>query len=131
LALGAVGGWEHGLGIADFVCFVSSEIALVCGWRGAAIRGDLLVGCGGACEEIARVLEGGVVVRALGAKRVALEPLGFCSGDRRVGAGGAARADPASTRRRGRRPRAWGQARGPRTTRSRPRRSWSGMWGVV
>ena len=44
-------------------------------------------------------------------------------GDRIVGTGAPPRADRAITRRRGRRPRAWGEARGPRTTQSRPLRS--------
>jgi hypothetical protein len=43
--------------------------------------------------------------------------------DRGVGTGAPQRADRAITRRRGRRPRAWGEARGPRTSQSRPRRS--------
>ena len=39
------------------------------------------------------------------------------------GLGAAPRVDRAITRRRGRRPRAWGEARGPRASRSRPLRS--------
>jgi hypothetical protein len=42
--------------------------------------------------------------------------------DRIVGTGAPPRPDRAITRRRGRRPRAWGEARGPRTTESRPLR---------
>jgi hypothetical protein len=61
--------------ITDFARFANSEIALLCGWQGAATHGDLLVGSGGSHEEIARLLEGGVVGHALGAKRVALGPL--------------------------------------------------------
>jgi hypothetical protein len=41
--------------------FINSEIALLCGWQGAATRGDLLVGSGGTHQEIARLLEGGLV----------------------------------------------------------------------
>lgn len=119
--LNAVGVWKHGLQITDFARFINSEIALLRGWPGAATHGDLLVGSGGTYEEIARPLEGGVVGRALHLPlRAALEPLGLSSGDRCVGARAPARADPAVTRRRGRRPRAWGEARGPRAVRSRP-----------
>ena len=122
--LDAVGGWKLGLLITDFARFINSEIALLCEWQGAATHGDLLVGSGGTYEEIARPLEGGVVGRALHLpQRAALEPNGPSSGDRRVGARVPARAGRAIARRRGRRPRAWGEARGPRTTQSRPLRS--------
>jgi hypothetical protein len=117
----AVSGWKHGLQIKDFARFINSEIALLCGWQGAATHGDLLVGSRGTYEEIARPLDGGVVGPALHLPlRAALERLGLSSGDRRVGAVAPARADPAITRRRGRRPRAWGEARGPRAAQSRP-----------
>ncbi len=120
----AVSGWKHGLLITDFARFITSEIALLCEWQGAATHGDLLVGSGGTYEEIARPLEGGVVGRALHLRqRAALEPLDPSSGDRRVRTRAPARADRAITRRRGRRPRAWREARGPRTTQSRPLRS--------
>ena len=119
--LDAVSGWKHGLLITDFARFINSEIALLCGWQGAATHGDLLVGSGGTYEEIARPLEGGFVGRALHLpQRAALEPLDPSSGDRLVGTGVPPRADRAITRRRGRRPRAWGEARGPRTAQSRP-----------
>jgi hypothetical protein len=121
--LNPVGGWKHGLQITDFARFINSAIALLRGWQGAATHGDLLVGSGGTYEEIARPLEGGVVGRALHLPlRAALEALDLSSGDRRVGARAPARADPAITRRRGRRPRAWGEARGPRAAQSRPLR---------
>jgi len=64
--------------ITDFARFINSEIALLCGWQGAANRGDLLVGSGGTHEEIARPLEGGFVGRALHrlpTQRAAFEPL--------------------------------------------------------
>ena len=119
--LNAVGGSKLGLLITDFARFINSEIAVLCEWQGAATHGDLLVGSGGTYEEIARPLEGGVVGRALHLPQcAALEPNDSSSGDRRVGAKAPARADRAITRRRGRRPRAWGEARGPRTTQSRP-----------
>ena len=122
--LNAVGGWKLGLLITDFARFSNSEIALLCEWQGAATHGDLLVGSGGTYEEIARLLEGGVVGRALHLpQRAALEPNDPSSGDRRVGARAPARADRTIPRRRGRRPRARGEARGPRTTQSRPLRS--------
>jgi hypothetical protein len=121
--LNAVSGWKLGLRITDFARFINSEIALLCGRQGAATHGDVLVGSGGTQKEIARPREGGVVGQARGAKRVAVEPLDPSPGDRRVGAGVPPRADRATTRRRGRRPRAWGEARGPRTTQPRPLRS--------
>ena len=124
--LNAFIGWKLGLLITDFARFINSEIALLCGRQGAATHGDLLVGSGGgAHEEIARALEGGFVGRALRlhAERTALEPLDPSLGDRLVGTGAPPRAERAITRRRGRRPRAWGEARGPRTTQSRPLRS--------
>jgi hypothetical protein len=123
-SLNAVGGWKHGLLITDFAGVVNSEIALLCEWEGAATHGDLLVGSGGTYEEIARLLEGGFVGRALPLpQRAALEPLDPSSGDRLVGTGASPRADRAITRRRDCRPRAWGEARGPRNTRSRSMRS--------
>jgi hypothetical protein len=112
-----------GLLIIDPARIINSEIAPFCGRQGAATRGGLLVASGGTHEEIARLLERGLVGHALGAKRVALEPLDPSPGDRRVGAGAPPRADRATTRRRGRRPRAWGEARGPRTPQSLPLRS--------
>lgn len=119
-----VAGWARDRLITDFARFINSEIALLCGWRGAATHRDLLVGSGGTYQEIARALEGGVVGRALHLPlRAALEPLDRYSGDRRVGARAPARAERATTRRRGRRPRAWGEARGSRPTQSRPLRS--------
>jgi hypothetical protein len=120
-----VSGWKLGLLITDFARIINSEIALLCGRQGAATRGYLLVGSGGTHEEIARLLEGGFVGRALrlDAQRAALESLDSSSGDRHVGTGVPPRADRAITRRRGRRPRAWGEARGPRTAQSRPLRS--------
>ena len=126
LTLDAVSGWKLGLLITDFARFINSEIALLCGWQGAATRGDLLVGSGGTHEEIARLLEGGFVGRALHrlpTQRAAFEPLDRSSGDRPMGTGVPPRADRAVIRRRGRRPRAWGEARGPRTTQSLPLRS--------
>ena len=63
--LNAVSGWKLGLLITDFARFINSEIALLCGRQGAATHGDLLVGSGGTHEEIARLLEGGFVGRAL------------------------------------------------------------------
>jgi hypothetical protein len=121
--LNAVKGWKLGRQITDFARFINSEIGLLCGRQGAATHGDLLVGSGGTHEENARLLEGGFVGRALGlrAECTALEPLDPSSGDRLVGTGAPPRADRAITRRRGRRPRAWGEARGPRTTQSRLR----------
>jgi hypothetical protein len=122
--LNAVSGWKLGLQITNFARFINSEIALLCGRQGAATHGDLLVGSGGTDGEIARLLEGGFVGRALRlhAQRAALEPLDPCSGDRLVGTGAPPRADRAITRRRSRRPRAWGEARGPRTTQPLPLR---------
>jgi hypothetical protein len=76
--LDAVSGWKLGLLTTDFARFINSEIALLCGWQGAANRGDLLVGSGGTHEEIARPLEGGFVGRALHRlppQRAAFEPL--------------------------------------------------------
>jgi hypothetical protein len=49
----AVTGWKHGLLITDFARFITSEIALLCEWRGSGSHGDLLVGSGGTYEEIA------------------------------------------------------------------------------
>jgi hypothetical protein len=122
--LNAVGGWKHGLLIADFARFITSEIALTCEWQGATTPGNLPVGSGGTHEEIARPLEGGVVGRALHLpQRAALDPLDPSSGDHRVEARAPAQADRAITRRRARRPRAWGEARVPRSTQSRPPRS--------
>jgi hypothetical protein len=123
--LNAVSGFKLGLLITDFPRFINSEIALPCGRHGAAIYGDVLVGSGGTYEEIARLLEGGLVRRALcpHAQRTALEPLVPSSGDRHVGTGACPRLDRAITPRRGRRPRAWGEARGPRTAQSMPLRS--------
>ena len=121
--LNAVSSWSPGLLITDSARIINSEIALFCGRQGAATRGGLLVASGGTHEEFARLLEGGLVGHALGAKRVALEPLDPFPGDRRVGAGAPPRADRATTRRRARRPRAWGEARGLRTTQWLPLRS--------
>jgi hypothetical protein len=123
--LNAVSGWKLGLLITDFTRFINSEIALLCGRQGAATHGDLLVGSVGTHEETARPLEGGFGGRALrlSAQRAPLEPLDRSSGDRLVGTGAPPRADRAITRKRGRRPRAWGEARGPRTTQPRPLRS--------
>jgi hypothetical protein len=122
--LDAVSGWTLGLVITDFARFINFDIALLCWWQGAATHGDLLVGSGGTYEEIARPLEEGFVGRPRRVpQRVALEPLESFSGDRRVGTGVPARADRAIPRSRGRRPRAWGEARGPRTTPPRPLRS--------
>jgi hypothetical protein len=119
--LNAVSGWKHGLVITHFARFINSKIALRCEWQGATTHGDPLVGSGGTHEEIARALEGGFVGRALHLpQRAALEPLDPSSGDRLVGSGVPPRADRAITRRRGRRPRAWGEARGPQTSQSRP-----------
>jgi hypothetical protein len=118
--LDAVSGWKLGIQITDFARFINSEVALLCGWQGAATRRDLLVGPGGTYEEIARPLEGGFVGRALNLpQHAALEPLDRSSGGRRVGTGVSLRADRAITRRKGRRPPAWGEARGPRTAQSR------------
>ena len=104
--------------------FINSETALLCEWQGAATHGDLLVGSGGTYEEIARPLEGGFVGHALHLpQRAALEPLDPSSRARHVGTGIPPRAGRAIARRRGRRPRAWGGARGPRHTQSRPLRS--------
>ncbi len=119
--LDAVSGWKHGLAMTHFARFINSEIAPLCEWQGATTHGDLLVGSGGTYEEIARALEGGFVGRALHLpQRAALESLDPSSGDRLVGAGVPSRADRAITRRRDRWPRAWGEARGPRTTQSQP-----------
>jgi hypothetical protein len=120
--LDAVSGWKLDLVITDFARFSNSETALLCEGQGAAMHGDLLVGTGGAREEMARLLEGGFVGRArrVPAQRAALDPLDASSGDLLVGTGVPPRADRGITRRRGRRPRAWGGARGPRTTQSRP-----------
>jgi len=120
--LNAVSGSKLGLQITDFARFINSEIALLCGRQGAATHGDLLVGSGGTHEETTRLLEGGLVGRALRlhAQRAALEPRGSSSDDRLVGTGGPPRADRTITQRRTRRPRAWGEARGPRTTQSLP-----------
>jgi hypothetical protein len=121
--LNAVSGWKPGRLIIDFARFINSEIALLCGWQGAATPGDLLVGSGGTHEETARALEGGLVGRALHLpQRAALELRDSSTGGALVGNGAPARADRAITRTRGRRPRAWGE-RGPRTTPSRPLRS--------
>ena len=121
--LNAVSGWKPGRLIIDSARFINSEIALLCGWQGAATPGDPLVGSGGTHEETARALEGGVVGRAPPLpQRAALEPLDPSSGDRRLVARALPRADRAVTRTRGRRPRAWGE-RGPRPTHSRPLRS--------
>lgn len=120
--LNAVSSWRLGLLITDSARFINSEIASFCGRPGAATHGGLLVGSEGTHEEIARLLDGGLVGHALGAKRVALEPLDPSSGDGPVRTGALPRADRAITRRRGRRPRAWGEAHGPRTTQSRPLR---------
>jgi hypothetical protein len=121
--LNAVSSWRLGLLITDFARLINSEIALLRGRQGAATHWERLVASGGTHEEIARPLDGGVVGHALGAKRVALEPLDPSPGDRRVRAGASPRADRATTRRRGCRPRAWGEARGRRTTQSLPLRS--------
>ena len=121
--LKAVSSWRLGLPITDSARFINSEIALFCGRQGAATHGGLLVGSWSTHEEIARLLEGGLVGHALGAKRVALEPFDPSPGDRRVGAGASPRADRASTRRRARRPRASREARGRRTTQLLPLRS--------
>jgi hypothetical protein len=120
--LNAVSGWKPGLLITDFARFINFEIALTCGRQGAATQGDLLGGSGGTHEEIARALEERFVGRALrlDAPRAALEPLDPSSGDRLVRTGAPPRADRAIRRGRSRRPRAWGEARGPRTTPSRP-----------
>jgi hypothetical protein len=119
--LNPVGGWKHGLQITDFARFINSAIALLRGWQGAATHGDLLVGSGGTHQEIARQLEGGFVGRALRhAQRAALELLDAASGDRLVGTAVPPGADRAITCRRGRCPRAWGEACGPRTNQSRP-----------
>src|ERR1700733_3183216 len=116
----AVSGWKLCLVITYFPRYINSEIAVLCGWRGAATHADLLVGPGGTHEEIARQLEGGFVGRALRhAQRAALELLDSASGDRLVGSGVPSGAARAITRRRGRRSRAWGEARGPRTAQSR------------
>jgi hypothetical protein len=123
LPLVAVSGWKLGLLITDFARFINSEIAPLWGRQRVATHGDLFVGSGGSDEEMARPLEGGFVGRGLHrlpAQRTALDP---ASGDRLVGTGASPRADRAVTRRRDCRPRAWGEARGPRTTRSRPLRS--------
>ena len=122
--LNAVSGRKHGLLITDFARFINSEIALLCEWQGAATHGALLVGSGGTGEEIARPLEGGLVGRALHLpQRAALEPPYPSSGDRRMRVRAPAREDRAITRRTGRRPRAWCEARGARTAQSRPPRS--------
>ena len=121
--LNAVSSSRLGLPITDSARFINSEIALFRGRQGAATHGGLLVGSWSTHEEITRLLEGGLVGHALGAKRVAVEPLDPSPGDRRVGAGASPRADRASTRRRARRPRAWGEARGRRTTQLLPLRS--------
>jgi hypothetical protein len=121
--LNAVSGWKLGLRITDFARFINSEIALLCGRQGAAAHGDVLVGSGGTQGRSRDHAKKGSSAQALGAKRVAVEPLDPSPGDRRVGAGVPPRADRRTTRRRGRRPRAWGEARGPRTTQPRPLRS--------
>jgi hypothetical protein len=118
--LNALSGWKLGLLITDFARFINSEIALSFERRGAATHEDLPVGSGGTHEEIARPLEGRFVGRALRlhAQRAALEPLDPSSGDRLVRTGAPPRADRAITRRRGRRPCAWGEPHGPRTAQS-------------
>lgn len=57
------------------------------------------------------------------AQRAPLEPLDPSSCDRLVGTGAPPRADRAITQWRACQPRAWGEARGPRTTQSLPLRS--------
>ena len=94
--LDAVSGWKLDLLITDFARFSNSETALLCEWQGAAMHGDLLVGTGGAREEIARLLEGGFVGRALHRlppQRAAFEPLDRSSRDRIVRTGIPPRAD--------------------------------------
>jgi hypothetical protein len=119
--LDALSGWKLGLVITYFARFINSEIAVLCGWQGAATHGDLLVGSGGTHQEIARQLERGFVGRALRhAQRAALELRDAASGDRLMGTAVSSGADRPITRRRGRRPRAWGEACGPRTNQSRP-----------
>jgi hypothetical protein len=116
-SLNAVSGWKLRLA-TDFARFINSEIALLCGGQGAANRVALLVGPGGTVEEIARPLEGGFVGRALHlyAQRAAHRTARPLLGRSTCGDWGVPRADRAITRRRRRRPRAWGEARGPRTT---------------
>ena len=122
--LNAVSGWKLGL-VTDFARFINSEIALLCGGQGAATRVDLLVGSGGTLEEIARPLEGGFVGRAPGlyAQRAAHRTARSLRGRSPCGDWGLPGADRAISGRRRRRPRAWGEARGPRTTQPRPLRS--------
>jgi len=121
--LNAVSGWKLGL-VTDFARFINSEIALLCGRQGAATREDLLVGSGGTYEENARPLEGGFVGRALRlhAQRAARRTARSLLVRSPCEDWGLPRCDCAIARRRGPRPRAWGEARGPRTTRQRPLR---------
>jgi hypothetical protein len=67
--------------------------------------------------DFARFINSGFALRA------SLEPLDPSSGDRRVRTGAPPRSDRPIMRRRARRPRAWGEARGPRTSQSLPLRS--------
>jgi hypothetical protein len=121
--LNAVSGWKLGL-VTDFARFINFEIALLCGGQGAATHVDLLVGSGGTLEEIARPLEGGFVGRAPGlyAQRAAHRTARSLRGRSPCGDWGLPRADRAISGRRRRRPRDWGEARGPRTTQPRPLR---------
>ena len=121
--LNTVSGFKLGRA-TDFARFINSEIALLCGRQGAATREDLLVGSGGTYEENARPLEGGFVGRALRlhAQRAARRTARSLLVRSPCEDWGLPRCDCAIARRRGPRPRAWGEARGPRTTRQRPLR---------